>query len=197
MWGDEADPNGVGLDTDGNDKRMSDNSTEHTRNAELWLRARHAYAAGPRSEPNEADLLLAGYLDASLGENDRERTEAWLASDPEALDRLMVLRAELAAPRPVPPRALIERARGLVRTEGRAPSRGGFGGLLAGLFQPMAVATAAALLVACAVGFQIGRSGYESIAAEPSALEDGGFGEDDGFGGDGGFGFEPGGDDLL
>ena len=69
--------------------------------------------------------------------------------------------------------------------------------MLAGLFQPMAVATAAALLVACAVGFQIGRSGYESIAAEPSALEDGGFGEDDGFGGDGGFGFEPGGDDLL
>ena len=170
---------------------MSDNGTEYTRNAEPWPRARRGCAAGPRPAPNEADLLLAGYLDASLGENDRDRTEAWLVGDPEVLDRLMVLRAELAAPRPVPPRALIERAQGLVRTEPRAPSRGGFGGVLAGLFRPMAVATAAAVLVACAVGFQIGRGGHESIAAEPSAQGD------DGFGGAGGFGFEPAGGDLL
>ena len=120
MWGDEPDPNHVGLDTDGGDKRMSDNGTEHTRNAEPWPRARRGCAAGPRPAPNEADLLLAGYLDASLGENDRDRTEAWLVGDPEVLDRLMVLRAELAALRPVPPRALIERAQGLVRTEPRA-----------------------------------------------------------------------------
>lgn len=99
---------------------MSDNGTEYTRNAEPRPRAPRGHAAGPRPGPNEADLLLAGYLDASLGENDRDRTEAWLVGDPEVLDRLMVLRAELAAPRPVPPRALIERAQGLVRTEPRA-----------------------------------------------------------------------------
>lgn len=165
--------------------KMTKNSTDDKQNAELWLRARHGLTAEPRPEPDEADLLLAGYLDGSLDDASRDRAEAWLASDAEALDRLIALRADLAAPRPTAPAALIGRAQGLVRAPVQAAPKSGFWAGLAGLFQPMAMATAAAVLVACVIGFQIGRSGYESVAAEPLPE------------GDLGFGIDAGSDDLL
>ena len=159
---------------------MSKNTTDDTQNAELWLRARHGLPEAPRPDADEADLLLAGYLDGSLGEADLDRVEAWLASDPLALDRLIALRADLAEARPVAPAALVERAQGLVRQPAKPAPRGGPEGVwaglvggLAGLFQPMTVATAAAVLVACVAGFQLGRSGYESVAAEPTPQVDG------------------------
>lgn len=119
----------------------------------------------------EAALLIAGYLEGSLDEPARERVEAWLARDEAALDLLVATRAALqeSAGHEAPdeaPASLVGRAQGIVRVPVRSAKPSGLGGFfspLRVLWQPVGMATAAACLLACVVGFELGRSGYASV----------------------------------
>ncbi len=53
---------------------------------------------GPAARPEDAEALLAGYLEGRLEAAEAERVEAWLASDPAALDLLLASREALAPP---------------------------------------------------------------------------------------------------
>ncbi|MGF1610035.1 MAG: anti-sigma factor family protein [Kiloniellales bacterium] len=142
----------------------------------LWQRARPALASASSGAPDETEAasLLAAYLDGRLDEAGRDRVEAWLAGDAEALDSLIAARAALDAELAVPP-GLIARAQGLVReprkVTGPVVARGGVLARLRGLLIPDAplwqpVGLAAALLLACVVGFQLGEAGYSDLLAD-------------------------------
>ena len=132
----------------------------------LWRQARHGLAEAKTPEEAEAALLIAGHLDGSLDEPTRERVEAWLARDEAALDLLLATRAALQETPAEAPAPLVERARSIVRPPVRAAKPSGLGGFLSPLrilWQPVGMATAAACLLACVVGFELGRSGYASV----------------------------------
>jgi len=156
----------------------------------LWRTARRDLPQP--AAPEEAELLIAGYLDGSLDEAARERVEAWLARDEAALDLLLASRAALqdAPEATAVPAAAIERAQGMVRAPVRVASPSGLGGLLAplrALWQPAGMAAAAACLLACVVGFELGRSGYASVVVSEYLLAQQ----------EGGFDLLPSADDLL
>lgn len=139
-----------------------------------------AFAASPApaetlERPEEAELLLAAYLEGGLDEAEAARVEAWLAADPEALALMLASRDALQAPAAeAVPAALLDRARGAVRPTPRgaaAPRQswlqavfGSFGGRL----QPVGVAAAVAL--ACALGIGLGHSSFANLTAA-QALE--------------------------
>ena len=137
-----------------------------------------AAAAETLERPEEAELLLAAYAEGRLAGAELERVEAWLASDPGALDLMIASREALSAPaEDVVPEALISRAQGAVRAAPRVPEAprqawlqalfGGFGGRL----QPVGVA--AALLLACALGIGLGHSSFANLMAAQSLEADG------------------------
>lgn len=143
---------------------------------ELWRRAREGLPAAEAIPDDEEVMLLAAYLDGSLGSAAHERVEAWLASDPQALELMMTARAGLEAEPTAAPDALLSRAQGLVR-ERKPAARAGWLAPLRGwllpevgpLWQPIGLA--AMLLVVCALGFQLGRTGYAGLQSGEQPAE--------------------------
>lgn len=147
---------------------MTDRSLDAGR--ALWRAARRDLPQPAVPDEAETALLIAGYLDGSLDQPTRDRVEAWLARDAAALELLAASRTALAeAPADASadtPAALVERAQGIVRPQARTAGPAGLGGLLSALrvlWQPAGMATAAACLLACVVGFELGRSGHASV----------------------------------
>jgi anti-sigma factor RsiW len=139
---------------------MNDEFRKDQEAAALWREAKDAWrGAEPEGEPVDF-MTLAAYLDGGLSEEERAALEARIARDPALL-------AELAALRGIepqePPAGLILRAQGLVREAPKAETAksGGLAGLFAGGFlRPLGWGSAfAALLVACLLSFELGRSG--------------------------------------
>lgn len=99
-------------------------------------------------------LALAAYLDGRLDEAARDRVEAWLAADPDRLEILLGTQDALAAGSDPAPEALVARAKGLVAA---APTtaREANGAVWPRLYWPSA---AAAVVLACVLGFQLGQS---------------------------------------
>lgn len=138
---------------------MNDEFRKDQEAAALWREAKEVW----RSEEQEAEPLgfmtLAAYLDGSLPEEERALLEARIARDPALLEEL----AAFGGLDPQePPAGLILRAQGLVR-EAPRPEKvksGGLSGLFSGSFlQPLGWGSAfAALLVACLLSFELGRS---------------------------------------
>ncbi len=148
---------------------------------DLWAGARQAWReAGPRPQAPDP-LSVAAYLDGTLEPAARERVEAWMARDPDALELLVAARA--AAAPAAAPQSLVQRARALVR-DGR-PARVGLGARLSGLlavppqaWRPLVWGgVAAAVLVVSASGFELGRQGtLQVVALEPTVDDDLGLG---------------------
>ncbi len=150
--------------------------------AGLWARARPGWRATTMPEaPNP--LLLAAYLDGTLGETEGGAVEAWMVATPEALDLMVAARAALAEPPGATaespdavPVSLVSRAQGLVRAPLREPAR--LGAWLRGLigfepeaWRPLAWAgvTAALLLVVSVGGFELGRQGTDQMVSVQTA----------------------------
>lgn len=133
--------------------------------AGLWRRARAAWAEREGADDMSDPLLLAAYIDGTLGARERERVEAELLSAGAALDLLVSARAALAEPSGPAPDAVVARAQALVRKP--AAARGGrLAEWWAEAFQPMIWSgVAAALLLAAVSGFELGRVGVERLAA--------------------------------
>ncbi len=154
-----------------------------TRDRELWRR----YQAADRpADPDDAapdSLTLAAYLDGTLEPAERDRVEAWFAADPERLDLLIGGRRALAEATAPAPDSVVRRAAGLVAEPGGPAAPGFLAGLsrllaLAGPFQPLGwAAVTGAVLLACVVGFELGRMGYLStLAMEQMVAYDSGLG---------------------
>lgn len=152
------------------------------------LRRLYQAAARPADPTDDGpdSMALAAYLDGTLADAERDRVEAWLAAAPERLDLLIGARQALAEPTAPAPDPMVRRAAGLVPETGGLAAlsfSAGFSRLLAlaGPFQPLGwVAVTGAVLLACVVGFELGRMGYlstlamEQVVAYDSGL---GFGE--------------------
>jgi hypothetical protein len=129
---------------------------------QLWRRA--AEARGPSAPASEADLLLlAAYLDGTLGESEHEAFEARLAAEPELLESVVAARAALAEEPGEAPAGVVARAQAIVGSAGRAEAPSGnsfFGGWL----QPLAWAAVGVLaLIVTGAGFEIGRESYDAV----------------------------------
>jgi len=137
----------------------------------LWRRAAGRLVAQPPAADADA-LLLAAHLDGRLGPAEREAFEARLAAEPALLELFLGADAAIGATQPVS-EAQIQRAALLVpgnavesptllqRIFGaRRESNGRLRLRAASL-----AATVAAVVLASAIGFEIGRFGY-AVAAE-------------------------------
>jgi anti-sigma factor RsiW len=144
------------------------------KDARLWARARDGWRETMPPAPEPDPLVLAAYLDGSLDEAARAQVEAWMAGSPDALDLAMAARDALVAGPAPPPDSLIARASGLVRTQDSkgAGTSGGPSSWFAELFSPAAwtrpagwAGSAAAILIACLIGFELGRAGSAQYGA--------------------------------
>lgn len=160
---------------------MSEKHGNDRNGAGLWVRARpgwRAMAASEGAEEAPNALILAGYLDGTLDEREREAVEAWMAAAPEALELVAAARADLGRAPETAPQGLIARAQGLVRAPAREP--GGLGAWLRGLagfevqaWRPLAWAgVTAVLLVVSAGGFELGRLGADRLVSVQTATLD-------------------------
>ncbi len=159
--------------------------------AELWRRAGRRPESGPESPD---PLLIAAYVDGTLDPRARDRVETWLAGSSDALDLVVAARAAHAgAPPAAPPAGLLTRARGLVRPA--AVDLGGtrtIGDWFAGLTGPgLWAATAAAMLFAAVISFELGREATVTLAASETTTLTVAAADDDGLG------FDPMSGDLL
>ena len=133
---------------------------------ELWRLAREDWRGAQVSpDPAEAHQLVAAYLDGALDTDLRDKVEAWLAADSEALDLLLTAQAARATPPASPPATLLSRAQGLVRDQkvarpGLFAQIGSWLVPSGPLWQPIGLAMAFAIV--CAAGFELGRAGYAS-----------------------------------
>jgi anti-sigma factor RsiW len=121
------------------------------------------YCQATDIEPDEGERLLdlAGFVDARLDPDDRDRVAAWLMADIEAAGDIAASRALAAAPQPAPDEAVVVRAAALVAD--RAEPRGQLVP-----FRPRARparrlflvarwgSLAAAVVMACWLGFALG-----------------------------------------
>lgn len=165
---------------------MDDMKDILNRDQKLW---RQYQAAGRSADPNDDapdGMALAAYLDGTLEAAERDRVEAWFAAAPERLDLLIGARQALAEPTAPAADSVVRRAAGLRSETGGLSVPGfsaGFGRLLAlaGPFQPLGwVVVTGAVLMACVVGFELGRMGYLStLAMEQTLAYDSGLGFDE------------------
>jgi anti-sigma factor RsiW len=156
--------------------RTDNQSFDEAAGRMLWHRASERFAA-PANDPlgraEEADaLLLAAHLDGRLDPAEQEAFEARLAAEPALLELFLQSDQSVGATQPVSD-ALLVRAAALVPGEAfekpnllqrifgaRRESNGRLRLRAASL-----AATVAAVVVASAIGFEIGRFGY-AVAAE-------------------------------
>ncbi len=165
---------------------MSDMKDTPIPDRKLGRQDEAAHRSGDPTEGGPDSMELAAYLDGTLEDAARDRVEAWFAAAPERLDLLIGARQALAEPTVPAPDPVVRRAAGLLPEPGSLPVPGfsaGFGRLLAlaGPVRPLGlVAVSGAVLLACVVGFELGRMGYlstlamEQVVAYESGLE---FGE--------------------
>ncbi len=134
--------------------------TEHdaaSSDSGLWRR----YRAGREARPALGEIddgLIAAYLDGGLGSSEREAVEDWLAANPEAFETLIAAREIIReGGRPRVPDAVVARAAALAhgapQAAPRRPAARSFPSLR-NLFEWSAAA--AAIVVACVAGFEIG-----------------------------------------
>lgn len=118
-------------------------------------------------------MMLAAYLDGTLGEAERNEVEALLARDPDALEIALAARGALLESADPAPDSLVARAGALVPDE--VPS---LRARLANLFdfrrpvwQPAGWTGAVlAVALACLMGFELGQTGLESALAVDELL---------------------------
>jgi anti-sigma factor RsiW len=140
----------------------------------LWRRAREGWQPVPEDEAPDA-LLLAGYLDGRLSEEEAARLEARLAAEPALLDDMLNLRAGLAEAPEAAPAGVVERAQaayaGRVASRAMKASKSSLVERWLGAWlRPAVPAFAAlALLVAFAGAFELGRYQGERIDAMQTA----------------------------
>lgn len=147
----------------------------HRQDERLWRRyLERAGHAGPGRGLDANDL--AAWLDGTAGKDVADRVEAAIASDPSLLEEVIELRALAGADPAAPSEALLARAKGLAPGEAArtAPARGRLL-VLHGLWQRARwAAAAAAIVLACASGYGLGREtfneGSRAEAAERAAL---------------------------
>lgn len=141
----------------------------------LWRRyLERAGEAGPG--PALDANALAAYLDGTAGEKAAEKVEAGMASDPDLLEEVMELRALAGVEPTPPPEALLAKAKalaagGATRT---GPTRSG-SLVLQGFWRRVRwAAAAAAIVLACASGYGLGRETFNdelrADAAETAVL---------------------------
>jgi anti-sigma factor RsiW len=140
----------------------------------LWRRAREGWRP-PRDEEAPDALLLAGYLDGRLSEEEAARLEARLAAEPALLDELLALRESFATRPEAAPAAVVTRAQAAFAAQPAArAARVGkpslFGSFFGSWLRPAVPAFAAlALLVAFAGAFELGRYQGERLDATQTA----------------------------
>ena len=148
---------------------MNEKVERDERDRALWRRLRAERldtmakdgAAEDGGAPDE--MALAAYLEGRLGEAERAKVEAWLAAAPAGLDLLLAAREALSEPGMAAPEAVVRRAAALVPDPSGRKLADRARGIFAPLWQPLGWSGAVAgVLVACVVGFELGRSGYES-----------------------------------
>ena len=141
---------------------------------ELWERARSGLERSERPGDDEASHQIAGYIDGRLTPAERDRVEAWLASDEAALDLMLSAQAAALDPEQTAvPASLLSRSEGLVRAAPVVESgTGGWLERLLGAFggglQPIGLAAAVALAVA--IGAGMGHSSYVNLMASQGFL---------------------------
>ena len=140
------------------------------KDAAVWRRAKDEFAMnGAPCRPDP--LTLAGFVEGRVGDDERQKVEAWLASDPEAPALLTSLRSALRNPQRAAdvPQASIARAQAIVRRSGAQDRVAGswWGSLPVAGLQWSAVA--AAMLLVAVAGFEVGRSGGATLVEEPEA----------------------------
>ena len=134
----------------------------------LWRR--YLERAGDAAPGQGLDAnALAAYLDGTAGEKLAERVEAAMASDPSLLEEVIELRAMTEAQAAAPSEALLARAKALAaggdaRT---APTHDG-PLVLHGFWRgARRAAAAAAIVLACASGYGLGRETFnDEVRAE-------------------------------
>jgi anti-sigma factor RsiW len=143
---------------------MNDKGKREERDRALWRRLRaESQSPGAEDERAPGEMALAAYLEGRLDEAARAEVEAWLAAAPEGLDLVLAAREALSEPDMPAPEAVVRRAAALVpESPGRKPG-GRLWDALGALWQPLGWSGAVAgVLLACVVGFELGRSGYDS-----------------------------------
>lgn len=152
------------------------NRTDHADRL-LWGRYREGLGHVPDAGEPDAGLIAA-WLDGTLDDAERDRVEAWLAVSPRAMEVLIAAREVRRADPMSAPANLISAAKALL---GRPAARRGAGGwhigaLVRGLEWSGA---AAAIVIACIVGFTLGlrtvddsasSRGIDLAAGEPAVL---------------------------
>ena len=141
----------------------------------LWRRyLGRAGDAGP-GQGLDANALAA-YLDGTAGKDQAERVEAAMASDPSLLEEVIELRALAGAEPVAPPEALLTRAKALAAGGATRTGPTHSGSLVLHGFWRRArwAAAAAAIVLACASGYGLGREtfndGLRAEAAETAVL---------------------------
>jgi anti-sigma factor RsiW len=174
---------------------------------ELWRRIGTKNGSGSGLEAPDP-LLIAAYVDGTLDPPARARVEAWMAGSSDALDLVLAARAAHAdAPSGAPmaaPAGLLTRAQGLVRPRAAADTgwQRGVADWFAGMAPPgiapssiarpgMWAATAAAMVFAAVVSFELGRETTVKLAATRADTLIVAAADDDGLG------FDPSSGDLL
>ena len=141
----------------------------------LWRRYRERAGDAGRGQRLDANALAA-YLAGTAGKDLAERVEAAMASDPSLLEEVIELRALAGAEPVAPPEALLARAKalaagGVTRT---GPTHSG-SLILHGFWRRARwAAAAAAIVLACASGYGLGRETFNdelrAEAAETAVL---------------------------
>jgi len=132
----------------------------------LWRRYRRSRDAAPETAAPDANLVAA-WLEGRAAAHEAARVEAWFADAPGGAEELAALRELVAAP-PLAPEAGVA-----VSPAGRPPMRSAAAWLRALVpagSWPQAAATAAALVLACWLGFGLGEATYQGGARVSAAV---------------------------
>ena len=139
---------------------------DRTEEAALWCRWRSAAGRGSPVEPDP--LLLAAYAENRLDPAEVDLVEEWLAAHPQAIDDVLAARQAAAAALPDSPVAVVARATALLyqgdaqvlafrRPVARWRTAAAWGCM------------AASLVLASAVGFNLGTDVYVNLARGTSS----------------------------
>ncbi len=157
---------------------MIEKDKREERDWALWRRLRaERPIPGAEQERAPGEIALAAYLEGRLDEAARAEVEAWLAAAPEGLDLVLAAREALGEPDMAAPEAVVRRASALVAEPPGGRLSGRLRDALGALWRPLGwTGAVAGMLLACVVGFELGRSGYDSsVALERLEVAEAGF----------------------